>query len=128
MLKKIVMALLGLVILVAVALLGVLAWASSQTHKKLAQRFEAHSYEFPIPPPLSEADLEELRAQEAAKRAASASTDAMASATPEGAAAAADVAAALAPPPAEDLLAGLDLSAIATERSAARGKHLVESR
>jgi mono/diheme cytochrome c family protein len=88
---------------VAVLLLLVLAagygWAHSAANAQLARSLSAHDTDVPVPYPLEEADLEELRRQRGAE-------------APEG----------------EDPLAGVDLQAVALERAVARGKHLVESR
>jgi mono/diheme cytochrome c family protein len=82
---------------------GVYIWASNVARSKLAATYEVHRVDFPIPFPLSESELAELRTA----RAASGSTRA----------ASRDV----------DVLAGVDLNALATERAVARGKHLVEA-
>jgi mono/diheme cytochrome c family protein len=96
----------GLGVLALVALVGVggaAFWAVSARDAALSQTFEVHAGSFPVPPPLTEAELAQLRAERAP--------------------APADPAA-----PPVDPLAGLDLDAIALERAIARGKHLVEAR
>ncbi len=76
-------------------------WASSSAGTKLAATHDVHRVDFPIPFPLTEEELTALRAERSA----------------------------MSPKPARgtDVLAGLDLNAIANERAVARGKHLVES-
>ncbi len=89
----------------AAVLAGVLTVAagvgfvSGASDRALGQRFELHSVDFPVPFPLEEGELAELRAERAPAAA-------------EGA----------------DPLAGLDLEALATERAVERGRHLVEAR
>ncbi|MET0340281.1 MAG: cytochrome c [Polyangiales bacterium] len=73
-------------------------WASSQARARLAQHIETHRVELAVPTPLSEAELAALRAERAAGSASA------------------------------DPLAGLDLTALASERAIARGKHLVTAR
>ena len=88
-------ALLGVVVLAAG---GGYVWASSAAETKLAETFEVHRVDFPIPFPLTEAELDSLRRERAV--------------TSGGAA---------------DPLAGVDLAALAHERAVARGKHLTEA-
>jgi cytochrome c5 len=95
---------------VAVAAGGLL-WARTARDAKLARTFEVHRADFPIPTPLAEAEIAALRAEK------------LAAMPPADPAAPVDPAAAPVDP-----LAGVDLAAVATERAAARGKHLVESR
>lgn len=110
----------GLVALVAVAGCGTYVWASSATAALLATTYEVPPVDFPVPTPLSEAEIAELRLARAATPAADAIlVDAQA---PSGAPATATDA-----PPA-DPLAGVDLDALARERAIARGKHLVDTR
>ena len=90
--------LLGLLVVVGG---GGYLWASNAASAKLAATHDVHRIDFPIPFPLTEAELGELRA---ARRAT-------ASKTTKGG----------------DVLAAVDLSALATERAVARGRHLVES-
>ncbi len=78
-------------------------WASSSSSSKLAAAYDVHRVNFPIPWPLTESELAELRAERTAARPASKAARG------------------------EDVLAGVDLNAIATERAVARGKHLVET-
>ncbi len=81
--------------------LGGYVWASSAASAKLAATHEVHRVEFPIPFPLTEADLAELRAERIAAGAKAAKGT--------------------------DALEGVDVNAIATERAVARGKHLIQS-
>lgn len=113
----------GLMVLGAgVGLVGVLAgggwlWATSTRDARSAQTFETHRVEIPVPFPLTEAEVAQLRAEKATQIAAAAPpADPKAPKT--------DAAAA----PAPDPLAGVDLGAIAMERAVTRGKHLVEAR
>jgi mono/diheme cytochrome c family protein len=82
---------------------GVYAWAGTAARSKLAATHDVHRVDFPIPFPLTESELAEIRAA----REAPAST--------RGA------------PGERDVLDGVDLNALATERAVARGKHLVEA-
>jgi mono/diheme cytochrome c family protein len=87
--------------LLAVAGAGTYVWASSTASSKLAATHDVHRVEFPIPFPLTEPELAELRAERAAtgpkaRRGA-------------------------------DPLAGVDLNALATERAVSRGQHLLQS-
>ena len=91
-------AVLGVVVVLAV---GGYVWASSSASSKLAATYEVHRVDFPIPFPLTEDELTALRAERSAM-------------TPK-------------PAKGADVLAGVDLNAIATERAVARGKHLVEA-
>ena len=75
-------------------------WASNAASTKLAATHDIHRVDFPIPFPLNESELTELRAERSA-----------ASKAKKGG----------------DVLAGVDLNALATERAVARGQHLVES-
>lgn len=98
--KKVGIGLGALVALVVAGGVGTLAWAKSAATTRLAAKHAAHTADFPIPFPLSEVELAALRAERTTPE------------TPEGA----------------DVLAGVDLGALATERAVARGKYLVESR
>ncbi len=80
---------------------GVYLWASSAAGSKLAATHEVHRVDFPIPFPLTDAELATLRAE----RGAIASQNAAARG--------------------KDPLADVDLNALATERAVARGQHLV---
>lgn len=79
---------------------GTLAWAKSTAQERLSKKPEVHSIDFAIPFPLSEAEVAALRQERTTAE------------TPEG----------------TDVLAGVDLGAVAVERAAARGKYLVEAR
>lgn len=97
---------LGGILLVGVVIGGGIAWGYSAARKALTQKFEVHDIDFPVPFPLSEEEIAELRAE----RLASANGE-----VPEGSAEA-------------DPLEGVDLDALARERAADRGKHLVQAR
>ena len=90
----------GLVGLLVVGGGGVYLWASSAATSKLTATYDVHRVDFPIPFPLTEAELVGLRAEYAAKAGRSKSADP---------------------------LAGVDVNVIAKDRAVARGKHLVES-
>lgn len=108
-------AMLGAVGVVAAA--GGYVWAGSAADAYLATRYEAHHQGFPIPFPLTEAELAELRAAAAPPAPALTETAPLPTGdTPPTEAAPADP------------LAGTDLDALARDRAVARGKHLVESR
>ena len=84
-------------------------WAKSASNARLTKTFVAHTVDFPVPFPLSDAEIEALRAEKTA------------------------VSAAMTPPaspgaPPVDPLAGVDLAAIALERARESGKHLVLGR
>ena len=92
---------------------GFYGWATITTQATLTQTFTAHDVDIPVPFPLSEAELEALR--EARRRelaAANVAVDGVV--TGDGT------------PP--DLLAGVDLEALALENAIARGQHLVNAR
>lgn len=93
----------ALVVLVSLSGVASFAWAQSKAKARLSRTYETHRHDFPIPFPLSDAELAELRAEKA-------------KALPPGA------------DPATDALAGVDVNAVALERAQARGKHLVEAR
>lgn len=76
---------------------GGFAWGKSVSAARLARSYVVHQVDFPIPFPLSPAELDALRAERA-----------------DGGA--------------EDPLAGVDLTALATARAIARGQHLAEAR
>ncbi|TNE85184.1 MAG: cytochrome c [Deltaproteobacteria bacterium] len=89
---------------------GAYAWGTSARDAKLAKQWEVHSYALTVPTPLSEAEVASLREE---KLAALAETDAPT--TDENG-------------EPIDVLADVDLDAIALERARERGQHLVESR
>ena len=98
--RKIAIGLGGVLGVLIVCGAGAYVWASSSASTKLAAMHDVHRVDFPIPFPLTDSEIEALRAEHSA----------MAKPT-KGA----------------DVLAGVDLNAIATERAVARGKHLVEA-
>ena len=91
----------GLLGLLVVGGGGTYLWASNAASSKLAAAHDVHRVDFPIPFPLTESELSALRAERSA----------MASKTAKGV----------------DVLAGVDVNALATVRAVARGQHLVES-
>lgn len=95
----------GFIGVVLLAAGGGYLWASTAASSTMAMTYETHRVEFPIPFPLTAAELEALR------------VEAVAALPPPDPAA-----------PPVDPLAGVDLEAIARDRAIARGKHLVESR
>lgn len=117
----------GLVALVLVAGGGTYVWADSTATAVLATTWEVPPVDFPVPTPLSEAELAELRLARASTPATDPAGGAgsdpalVATQAPTGADAVVDAAPA-------DPLSGLDLDALARERAIARGKHLVETR
>jgi mono/diheme cytochrome c family protein len=88
----------GLAAIVIVAL-GAWAWAHQVATSRYNKEWTVHKADFPIPFPLSDADLAALRAERIAAGAS-----------------------------ANDPLTFVDLQAVALERSVGRGKHLVQSR
>jgi mono/diheme cytochrome c family protein len=104
----------GIVVTAALAAGGFYGWAVSTTTSKMATTFETHRADFPIPFPLTEAELTELRTERLAAMSLPAANDPNAPVTD-------------AAEPPIDPLAGVDLDALARERAVARGKHLVES-
>jgi mono/diheme cytochrome c family protein len=92
--------------LVGVVLVGggvAYAWASNAARAKLEVTHNVHRVDFPIPFPLSDAEIAELRTSRGG-------TEAIPAAAGHA-----------------DVLDGVDLHALATERAVARGKHLVEA-
>ena len=101
--------LLAVVILAAV---GAFAYASAQTKARLARTWpDVKGVEVPVPWPLTDADVSELREKKKAELVAQ---------TPE----AASTDTAVAPDP----LAGVDLTAVAMERAVERGEYLMTVR
>lgn len=86
-------------VVVVVVVLAACAWAFSVANHKYGKHWAIHDATFPIPWPLSVAELDSLKL---ARVAAGAKR--------------------------EDPLAGVDLEAVALERAVARGRHLVDSR
>ena len=60
---KIVKGLLGLVVVVLLLAGGAYAWATMTVSSTLAQTYEAHSVEFAVPFPLTEAEVDAIRAE-----------------------------------------------------------------
>ena len=102
MLKTVAKLLAALVALVVLLAAGGFVWAKTASANRLAKVFETHKVDFPIPFPLSESEIAELKAAKEAD-AGEADKD-------------------------KDVMAGVDLAAIAKERAIERGKHLVEAR
>jgi len=92
----------ALVALVLLAAGLAYAWAKSTASSRMEKQHTTHLVDFPIPFPLTDAEVAELRAEKAKALPAEADPNA-------------------------DVLAGVDLKAVALERAQARGKHLVES-
>ena len=111
----------GLVGLLILGAGGGYLWASSATQGRLNQHFEGHRVDFPVPFPLTEAELIALRAEHAVPVPADA--ESAGGETQSAAPGRGEV-----PPAPADPLAGLDLDKLALERATARGKHLVEAR
>lgn len=107
----------GVAALVVVVVAGAgVGWVSTTASAALSTQYETHRVDIPVPFPLTDAEIEALRAERAAALAAEAGAEAAAPA--EGQAA----------PEAVDPLAGVDLEAIALQRAIERGEHLVLSR
>lgn len=87
-------ALVGVIVLAAG---GGYVWASSSAASKMAATYDVHRVDFPIPFPLTDAEVDSLRRERAAAGIAG------------------------------DPLAGLNLDSIATERAVARGRHLTNA-
>jgi hypothetical protein len=109
----------GLLVLALVGGGGAVLWASSARDAVMAKTWEIKPADFPVPFPLTEDEVAALRAEKAAKLTPPTLPDG----TPV---LPVDAAGELLPPP--DPLAGVDLEAVALERAAARGKHLMFSR
>lgn len=124
---------------VIVLLIGTVMYFKSAAQARLDQTFAVDVQAIPMPFPLTPREVEKLRASKLKERKAAGPTPqapppAAVEAAPTDAAAtpAADPAAAVAQPAAAaievDVLADVDLKAIARERAIERGKHYVESR
>ncbi len=100
--RRVLKGLLVTVALMALALGGAFALAQSKAMGRLDKTWQTHAIELPVPFPLSEAELAALRAEKTAALGEDAGVD--------------------------DVLAGVDLTALATQRALKRGKHLLESR
>jgi mono/diheme cytochrome c family protein len=112
--KRVLLALAGLVVLLALGAAAGLGWASHEAATRLQTPVASHTVDVPMPWPLSEAELEALRAERAPPAVE--------------ATALVNVGGAGGPVEAVDPLAGVDLDALALERSIARGQHLLASR
>lgn len=106
---------LGLPLIAAAVAGGGWLWAQSARDARLDATFSVPPTDFPVPFPLTEAEIEALRAERlaAAVPAAELPGNAPEEVVDEAPA---------------DPMAGVDLNAVATERAVARGKHLVDSR
>ena len=82
-----------------------MGWVNHSASSRLNQHFQVHEVNLQVPMPLSDAEVEALRAERIAAQPPA----------PDGSAP-------------TDPLAGLDLQSIALERAVARGQHLVEAR
>jgi len=109
--KRIGGALAALVVLGALVAGGVFLWAKHRVKVVLAKTWETHQGDFPIPFPLSDAELAQLRAERSkplANADPSAATDGTGTADADA-----------------DPLAGVDLDSVALQGAQARGKHYV---
>lgn len=97
---KILKVMAALIAVIVIGGAGFFVWASSAAASRLDRTFEVHAVDFPVPFPLSEEEVEELRAERLSD--------------------AEDVEG--------DPLEGVDLAEVALERAKARGRHLVEAR
>lgn len=89
----------GLLLVIVVAALAAYAWATSTATRLLEKKWEFHDATFAIPWALTESELDSLKQERIAAGAK-----------------------------AKDPLAGVDLEAVALERAAKRGGHLIDSR
>jgi mono/diheme cytochrome c family protein len=90
----------GVVLVALILLAGAgYGWASSGATKKLARAFDTHEVDIPVPYPLTDEEIADLRAAQDG---------------PDD--------------PDADPLAGIDLEALAAQRALARGRHLVDAR
>ncbi len=102
MLRKVGIGVGGLLGVLVVVGAGGYGWSSMTTTTKLTAKHDVHRIDFPIPFPLTDDEVTALRAE----RSALAKSPAMRG---------------------KDVMAGVDIAAIANERAVARGKHLVQS-
>ena len=126
--KRVLMGLGGLAAALALAGGGTAFWATSTRDTMLARHFDiTNAKDIPVPWPLSDAEVGEIRASKLAEQlAAQAVLDAANPPKPDKKKGKGkEVVEAPVPPP--DPLAGVDLNAIALERSVARGNHLVST-
>lgn len=103
----------GLVVVALLAVGGVYFWATGAAHAALHTEFEAHEIDFPVPFPLSDEEVAELKAEKAGAAGDEAEGEGEAPAEGEEA---------------PDPLAGVDLEALALERAIERGKHYANGR
>jgi mono/diheme cytochrome c family protein len=89
----------GLLLIVMLVALAAYAWAMSTATRLYEKHWEIHDATFPIPWALTAADLDSLKQERIAAGASK-----------------------------KDPLAGVDLEAVALERAASRGGHLIDSR
>lgn len=89
----------GILLVIAVVGMAAYAWAMSSATRLYEKTWEVHDATFPIPWPLTETELDSLKRERIAAGAK-----------------------------AKDPLAGVDLEAVAMQRAAARGGHLIDSR
>ncbi len=119
----------GVLGVLVVGLGGAFLWGKATAAARLDTVYETHRVDFATPWPLTEAELDAIRAERladvAAQSGGATQLVAVSGNVPVGASAAG--AAPPAAPPA-DLLAGVDLASLATANAVARGKHLIESR
>jgi cytochrome c553 len=115
---------------------GGITYARSAAQKRFAAHYQIDVPDLPMPFPLSESELTQLR-EEAAKAAEPAAAPAPTAApapAPAGKPAAggaeltASATAEVSPQPAKDPLEGVDLKALAEKRALERGRHYIESR
>ncbi|MFT4625877.1 MAG: mono/diheme cytochrome c family protein [Myxococcota bacterium] len=122
---------LGVMGVVGMTALVSFGYVQIQKNARLSATYSTHDFDLAVPIPLSEAEIGALRAER--EKAAQANGTAIAAAQDgaaelaEGASAADAIAAIEATEP-MDVLASVDLPAIAQARAQERGKHLVESR
>lgn len=99
----------GLAALAVMFVSAAYAWASVATHRALNETHTRHEVDIPMPWPLTEAEVAELRA--ATRTAGADAQDLAAHGATEG-----------------DAVEPLDLEAVAMERAIARGEHLITER
>lgn len=99
----------GVVALLAVGG-GVYFWATSATHTALHTTYETHEVDFPVPFPLSDEELAELRAEKIAAMGEGEEAEGAEGEDPV------------------DPLEGVDLKALAMERAKERGRHYATGR
>jgi mono/diheme cytochrome c family protein len=127
--KKLVVGGGAVVALALLAGIGGFSWASMAGTAELDRTYEVHDPEIPMPWPLSEAELDVLRAEKRAAMEAEAPAegDRAAKGAGKGGKKGGDKTAEAEAEPEVDLLAGVDLEALAMERAVERGDHLVNA-